>query len=50
MNNCVLCLQSGKINLSAIRIFVIDEADRMTDPENLGIVMEAFNKIPKVLS
>jgi hypothetical protein len=42
-------VNSGKLNMSAVRIFVIDEADRMTDAENLGIVMDAFTKIPKVL-
>lgn len=41
-------VNSGKLNMSAVRIFVIDEADRMTDAENLGIVMDAFTKIPKV--
>lgn len=40
--------QSGKLDLSCIRVFVIDEADRMADEENVKIVMDVFDKLPKV--
>ncbi len=43
-----LVLQSGKLNMTCIRMLVIDEADRMTDPDNLAMVMDVFNAIPKV--
>jgi superfamily II DNA/RNA helicase len=40
--------QSGKLDLGCIRLFVIDEADRMADEENAAIVMDVFAKLPKV--
>ena len=41
-------VQSGKLDLSCIRVFVIDEADRMADAENTKVVMDVFERLPKV--
>ena len=41
-------LQSKKIDVSNIRLFILDEADKLTDPDNLDIIMKVFNRIPKV--
>ncbi len=35
--------------MTCIRMLVIDEADRMTDTENLAVVMDVFKAIPKVV-
>lgn len=40
-------VKSGKLDLGCIRVFVIDEADRMADEENTAIVMDVFNRLPK---
>jgi superfamily II DNA/RNA helicase len=38
--------KQGAVDLSAIRFFILDEADRLVDGDNLPMVLELFNACP----
>lgn len=40
-------LESGKLDVSGIQFFVLDEADRLLDTGNFDSIMKVFNRLPK---
>lgn len=41
-------VESRQLGLENIRFFVLDEADRLLDTENYGLILRLYNRIPKV--
>ena len=41
-------VQNGKLDLSAIRYFVLDEADRLLDTGNQATILKLFERMPKL--
>ena len=39
--------ESGKLLLATIRFVVLDEADALTDKDNLDMVMKLWRRVPK---
>ena len=40
-------VESGKLQLSNVRFFVLDEADRLLDTGNLPTIMKMYGAFPK---
>jgi ATP-dependent RNA helicase DDX1 len=40
-------LESGKLDVSGVQFFVLDEADRLLDTGNFESIMKVFNRLPK---
>lgn len=40
-------VESGKLVLSGVKFFVLDEADRLLDTGNQGTIMKLYNRFPK---
>lgn len=41
--------QSGDLDLSSVRLFVLDEADQLCDADNLPTIMKIYEALPKGL-
>lgn len=40
-------IENGKLNLDAVRFFVLDEADRLLDTGNQEMIMKMYQRLPK---
>ena len=40
-------VESGKLSLSAVKYFVLDEADRLLDTGNQDLILSLFARFPK---
>ena len=40
-------VESGKLSLSAVKYFVLDEADRLLDTGNQDLILNLFSRFPK---
>ena len=40
-------VESGALELSGVRFFVLDEADRLLDSGNRGAILKLFDRMPK---
>ena len=40
-------VESGKLDVSGVRFFVLDEADRLLDSGNRGAILKLFDRMPK---
>ena len=40
-------VETGKLSLSAVKYFVLDEADRLLDTGNQDLILNLFSRFPK---
>jgi superfamily II DNA/RNA helicase len=40
-------VESGKLRLSAVKYFILDEADRLLDTGNQELILDLFSRFPK---
>ncbi len=40
-------VESGKLSLSAVKYFILDEADRLLDTGNQELILDLFSRFPK---
>lgn len=40
-------ISAGKLQLSSVKFFVLDEADRLLDTGNLPTILQMFSAFPK---
>jgi len=40
-------VESGKLSLSAVKFFILDEADRLLDTGNQDLILNLFSRFPK---
>ena len=43
-------MEGGKLEVDAVKFFVLDEADRLLDTGNLDVIMKIFQRLPKASS
>ena len=43
-------METGKLNVDAVKFFVLDEADRLLDTGNLDVILKMFQRFPKASS
>jgi superfamily II DNA/RNA helicase len=44
---CAPYIESGKLDVSGVRFFVLDEADRLLDTGNQAAILKLFDRMPK---
>lgn len=40
-------VESGKLSLSSVKYFILDEADRLLDTGNQDLILNLFSRFPK---
>ena len=43
-------METGKLDVDAVKFFVLDEADRLLDTGNLDVILKMFQRFPKASS
>ena len=43
-------METGKLDVDAVKFFVLDEADRLLDTGNLDVILKMFHRFPKASS